>query len=325
MTPDQAVTFLECLRATNIRIKGNGWVIASCPLAQWTHKNHHDSAPSFGLTIKNGQRTGYHCFACRSGSIEELIGAIELYAKGQEGYNFKTARDIMNEEELLITPLTYDDEEKKGSQFVEWPQYWLQSFKPVDYVQAAMDYLKFRNVSATTIKTFDLRYDSKREMIVCPYHTVYGKFAGARGRSIHDDAEFRHFDYTWNGVNNAGRVWYGEQALNLGGPVVMVEGQFDVWRTIYAWQKTVGNLTAKPTEEKMSKLSDAGVLVHIPDPDEAGQQSKETVRRYCKQFGIKYYCVDLPQGEEKLDPDKCHPQYLNDRIMDALGWPHLFS
>ena len=123
---------------------------------------------------------------------------------------------------------------------------------------------------------YDLRYDPKRSMVVAPYRDVFNRLAGARGRSILDGPQ-KHYDYTYQSVNNAQLCWYNEPVLNLHGPVVVVEGQFDCWKTVQAFPKTVANLTAKPTMEKMKKLGDCGVVIQIPDRDEAGQGKRHSV------------------------------------------------
>jgi DNA primase len=234
-------------------------------------------------------------------------------------YDFKGAHQILTDEAINIAPLEEYREFKTVNQvFTEWPAYYLDSFKPVKMFVGAVEYLKKRNVSPEAIEKHDLRFDSSKDMIVCPYWNVFGKLAGARGRSIHDHAsgEEKHFDYRCKGINNARFVWYNEQALNLPGPVVVVEGQFDTWRVEAGWPKVLGNLTAKPTLEKFKRLADAEEVVVIPDNDETGKISKDTYTTLAREFGVKVHFVDLPEGVK--DPDECHPQYLQERVEDAL-------
>jgi hypothetical protein len=321
MSPEQAVKFLECLRAPNIHIKGDGWVNASCPLARWTHRTRHDAAPSFGLLVKSSEPATYNCFACRKGTAAELLQAVEFYTQGKDasGYQFSVARQILADEELCLAVLpSYDDPSESMQHFEEWPLYWLESFKPVQFFAPAWDYLMGRQVSEDTIEKHRLCFDSHRSMIVCPYFTVLGKFAGARGRSILADTTGirKHYDYSFKGMNNARLVWYNEQALDLDGPVVVVEGQFDCWRVEQVWPKVVANLTARPTLRKMVKLSDAGRVVQIPDNDETGALSEEVYQAMVKGLAIDLRTVHLPAGVK--DPDECHPDFLRDVILDAL-------
>jgi hypothetical protein len=319
MTVEQAVAFLEALGATQIRAKDNGWVESSCVLAPWTHKHHTDFTPSFGLSISPGERSYFLCFACRQGSAEELLHVLELYSKGTGQYDFARCHQILSEEQYVVPLPAYGEFTKPQQVFQEWPQYWLESFQSVSWVIDALKYLTFREVSATTIAQYDLRYDPKRQMIVAPYWDVYKRLAGARGRTIVDDGSKgpqKHYDYTFKSVNNARLVWYGEPVLNLPGPVVVVEGQFDLWRTVQAFPKTVANLTAKPTLEKMKKLGDCGMVIQIPDRDEAGQESVGRYAHFCQQLGLKHKVIRLDDGVK--DPAECHPDYLRDKIQEQL-------
>ena len=167
-------------------------------------------------------------------------------------------------------------------------------------------------MTVDTAQQFDLRYDPKRQMIVAPYRDVFNRLAGARGRSITHEGPGKHYDYTYQNVNNARLCWYNEPVLNLSGPVVVVEGQFDCWKTVQAYPKTVANLTAKPTIEKMKKLGDSGIVIQIPDRDNAGQESVYRYAKLCHQLGLDHRPIWLDEGVK--DPADCHVDYLKDRI-----------
>lgn len=311
----QCVAFLEALRAKQIRVKSNGWVEASCVLAPWLHKHHADHTPSFGLSISPGGRSYFMCFACRQGSAEELLHSLEMYSHASPNYDFKRCHQILADEQFVVPLPAYGEFHKPEQVFIEWPSYWLDSFQKVGWVTDAIEYLNYRGVSQTIWVQFDLRYDTKHQRIVAPYWDVFGRFAGARGRSIVDQQK-KHYDYSWQGANNARLVWYGEQSLNLPGPVVVVEGQFDVMRVAQAFPKVVGALTSKPTLEKMKKLSSSQRVIQIPDRDEAGDQSVFVYAKYCQQLGLQHRVAYL--GEGVKDPAECHPDYLRDRIEEHL-------
>jgi hypothetical protein len=202
--------------------------------------------------------------------------------------------------------------------FVEWPSYWIESFKAVAWIDAAAQYCWDRGVGPAQALAYDLRFDSKRSMIVAPYRDVFGRMAGARGRSILSDmtGPSKHFDYSFQGKNNCRLCWYNEQVLNDHGPVVVVEGQFDCWRTVKAYPKVVANLTARPTLEKMKKLSDCSFIIQIPDRDEAGELSTGIYAKLCAQLGIGYKMLWLDEGVK--DPAECSVEYLRDRIEGLL-------
>ena len=318
MTVEQGIAFLQALRAKHIRDKGNGWIEASCVLAPWTHSHQQDVTPSFGLRAVPGERGYFKCFACREGSAEELLQTIELYAKSSLNpleYDFPAAHQVLADETIAVTLPGY--QEFKAQPVMEpWPEYWLESFQKAEWSVDAMVYLGNRDVSVQKAWDFDLRFDTKRQMVVAPYRDVHGRLAGARGRAIVAEAPFKHYDYTYQHVNNARFVWFGEPSLNLPGPVVVVEGQFDTMRVAQVWPKVVGALSSKPTWEKMRKLTYSPLLIQIPDRDEAGAQSMVRYKEMCKTLNIPYRHIWLDEGCK--DPDECSPAYLYDRIQEVL-------
>lgn len=318
MNVDAGKQFLQKLGITTPIDKGDGWISGPCPLARWTHQSGKDNNPSFAIHVGEGQRTYFNCFTCRKGGAEELLQVMELYSKdSEEQYDFAGARLLLQLDDSIV-PLPEYGTVSVGQTFEEWPYWWLESFAPVTFFSDAMKYLESRNVSGETIHQFDLRYDTTRSMIVAPFWDVQGRLAGARGRSILQNAvgSHKHFDYHANKISNTKLVWYNEVCLNEDGPVVAVEGQFDVWRTVQAWKKTVGNLTALPTQEKMRKLSYSSCLVHLTDNDKTGDQSAEKFEKICNQLHIPYLHPKL--HESVKDPDQCHPEYLKELIESTL-------
>ena len=319
MDAESGVAFLQALHCQKIRIKDNGWIEAACPLAKWLHKHAVDNSPSFGLSISSGERSHYSCFACRHGSVEELLQTLELYTAGKSHqYDFKLCHQLLDEEQQILPLPEYGGKKSGAVEFEEWPAYWLNSFQSSSWADPAIKYLAYRNVSPTTQKVFDLRYDSKRQMIVAPYYDVFNRFAGARGRSILSEATgaSKHYDYSWQGKNNYRLVWYNEPVLNLSGPIVVVEGQFDCMRVAQVFPKVVAALTAKPTFEKMKKLGDCPFIIQIPDTDETGKMSMSVYAEMCAQLGIGYKMLWLDEGVK--DPDQCHPDYLKEKIEGLL-------
>jgi hypothetical protein len=240
---------------------------------------------------------------------------LELYSHASKDYDFARCHQLLSEEQYVVSLPAYGEFPSQAQVFVEWPVYWLDSFMQAWFHAEGHQYLLSRWVSPETAHQFSIRYDVKRQMVVAPYWDVFGRLAGARGRKVTEGGQ-QHFDYTFQGVNNARLVWYHEQVLNDPGPVVVVEGQFDLWRTVQAYKKTVAALTAKPTLEKMKKLGDCGTVIQIPDLDEAGEQSIGVYAKYCQQLGLKHKVVRL--GEGVKDPAECHVDYLRDRIQEML-------
>ena len=328
MTPKQAKLFLQALGAPVVHAEDSEeWVTCSCVLAPWTHKKGTDNNPSFAVHLKPGERPYYNCFTCGGGSLEDLIGTMELYKhnspeKGKH-VNIKIAREILDNADVEIVPLPDYSEfsNHHTQQFEEWPQHYIDSFMPWKYVQEAYTYLKSRGITGEQAERFNLRWDSKKGMIVSPYSNVYGKLAGARGRAVQGGKGMDgHYDYTWNGRNNAGLVWYNEKVLNYGEPVVVVEGQFDLYAVDKVYPVVMANLTALPKPQKMKKLAQAPMVILMNDNDETGQAANEKYIKYLKEYGTPYHVVEYPvikdeKGElVKLDPDKMGSEWIRDQL-----------
>jgi hypothetical protein len=326
MTAEQATLFLTALRCKQIKVKDNGWVEAACPLAPWLHPTGKDNNPSFGVVVNDGGSSNFSCFTCTKGTAEELVQMLTLYAKNSLGdYDIAGAHHILDSEVKLMPLPEFQEFQGGAKHFEEWPQWWLDSFPAAYSFPDVLQYLTGRGVTLEQSKQHDLKFDFKRMMIVCPYRNVFGRLAGARGRSILAGVEGhqKHYDYTVAGRNNCKLTWYNEQVLNLPGPVVVVEGQFDCWRTLLGYPKVIANLTAKPSWEKMQKLTDCGSMIQIPDNDGvqgAGAQSIGVYREFCAMLHIKHRVLSLPlpDGAQKIDPAECHPDWLHDRIQEML-------
>ncbi len=318
MKEEQAKGFLKAL-GCKPEYNGGPWVRCSCPLAPWLHDSGKDSNPSFGLSISDDKASHYNCFSCQSGSAEELLQTLEMYASGSllshAKYNFPAARAYLEQEAQDVFPLgeftEFDHDETK--EFYEWPAYFIDSFHPAAYSKKAYDYLMGRGVTPQQVIDRNIRYDPKRNMVVFPFHSVYGKLAGARGRNIGQDGP-PHHDYSWNKTNNTGLVWYNEEALNLEQPVIIVEGQFDYLTVARAYPPTMANLTAKPTPPKMKKLQQCPGVILLLDNDKTGVKAAEKYVTFCDQNNINVAVLTLPEGIK--DPDQMGTEGISQLLKD---------
>lgn len=327
MDESQARQFLQCLGAKQIDAKASGgWLKCSCPLARWTHQKGSDSNPSFGIRVKDGEKPFFNCYACQHGSLEELVQLLEMYVSQTPAllplYNFKQAHEILDSQDVLLAlPEFSEFAHHEVKPFQAWSEPWLQSFIGAEHVALATEYLTFpksarnqfdqkcRGFPLETIQHFDVRYDHGRGMVAFPYRNAWGVLAGMRGRSI---VEQKHFDYTWEGVNNARQIWFNETALELPGWVVVVEGQMDCMRTWMGYQKVVANLTAKPSVKKLDKLLSAEGTILIPDNDATGAASVAFYQEFHVKHKQRFKVLALPEAVK--DADDCHHEYLRDQI-----------
>ncbi len=303
MSPQQAELFLKAVGCSDPVWKDDEWLLDSCPMAKWTHKSKTDSSASFGLRLPPNEEPYYHCFACHSGSPEDLINRIQLYAHNDgtlKGRNLKAARDILENADLSVVPLKDYESVTNVQVFEEWPQWFLNNFPAVQLYPVAVEYLKARGITFEEMIKFDLRFDLDREMVVFPYRDAFGRLAGARGRCINPTHKVGHHDYKVNGRNNSKLVFLNEQCMQTHSSVVLVEGQFDVVKTMRIVPNVIGNLTAKPTHEKLQKLSFMERLYLLMDNDDTGRLAAQ---KYHEALGSKLEVISITIPEPYKDPD----------------------
>lgn len=327
MTPEAATELMVALGGKSIGQFGT-WLRGPCVLARWRHKSGKDSNPSFGLYVEDGSPSRFHCFTCESGSMSKLLQLLEMHLqsnpKGWVG-DLSKAREIIENAELELPtlPAYAEFNTVKKKQFEELPQYLLETFTPALNHQRAQKYCHHRGFSATEVLKNDMRYDEERDMLVFPYWDVFGRFAGMRGRAIvlpgEDPPKVGHHDYVFDKVNNAGLVFYNEQALNLEGPVMVVEGQVDCIKACRVWPKTVANLTAKPISDKLSKLMQADGVILLLDGDETGRIATKKFMDVLTFMGQKVLPIYLPYDPDtgvKSDPDSLGESWLRLQLFE---------
>jgi 5S rRNA maturation endonuclease (ribonuclease M5) len=329
MTPDAATKLLEMLKAHPVPYQGGTWVKAPCPLARWTHQHGHDSNPSFGISVEPGKRSHYHCFACSGGSLQELVDRLVMYTQQYcpdqlQHYPLKQIYQIVEDEELTVLPLPEYSELAPSpfAEFQEWPAYFVEAFTPWNYSKECVDYMKTRGITKEQAMAHNLRWDAQKKMVVFPYSNVYGKLAGARGRSADPNVpkHKKHYDYTWNDVNNASLVWYNEEVFNNEQPIVVVEGQFDCLAVERCYPNVIANLTATPSPFKMKRLQGAEGLIFMTDNDKAGDTAREKYVAYAQQHKIPHVVVELPKDYDsegnfiKQDPGSLGTDWIRTEL-----------
>jgi hypothetical protein len=326
VSPEQAVALLAAL-GSDAGVQGE-WVLSKCPLAPWTHKKGTDNNPSFGIRLPEGDNPHYNCFSCGGGSVPDLVNAMAMHTTSSTpkvyGLDLKTAFQILSEADCdapVPLPEYSEFSNHHTQQFEEWPAHFIESFVRWNYAPVAVEYLKARGVTSAQAQRFNIRFDSKREMMVFPYTNVYGKLAGARGRSIHGGKGMGgHYDYTWNNRNNAQLTWYNENALNANEPIVIVEGQMDCIAVDKVYPHVMANLTAKPSPAKLQKLLQAPMVILFNDNDETGKIANTKYITQLIKHSVPYKVVHYPElldsaGQPlKQDPDFMGSAWIEDTL-----------
>lgn len=323
MNLDQIRSLLMALRVKNVEYSSGSWVRASCPLARWHHKGGFDASPSFGVFINDEGPSHFNCYVCKGGSLQELLQTIEMRLSDTPDelthYDFKTAREILDGEEVIVTALPEFSEFTPGSyaEFQEWPDHHLGEYFPWKANILCRHYVQGR-VPDHVADHFGLLWDNHRQMVAAPYRNVYGKLAGIRGRAVLPETpkHERHHDYTWNKVNNAQLCWYNEAALECQGPLLLVEGQFDV---MHCWQVTdnvLGQLGSKSAPSKLKRLLQAEAIILMLDNDDAGKNGVERLGAFLAHHNRPFAVMGYPL--EWKDPAKVPLEWLRNELKDIM-------
>lgn len=335
MNKEQAEELLLAL-GSEASSESDEWVRGPCPLAAWLHPKKKDSKPSFGIYTAHGEPGRFHCFTCESGSLATLLQTIEFHQSQNPVFkgDIHKAREIVENEEIELPILQPYSEfvhtEKKG--FVEFPQGFLDQWPHVMQSPRAMAYLEHRKFGIADALKFDLRYDQSADRIIFPYRDVFGRLAGLRGRGIAFPGEQHyspHHDYPWEVekdvfVNNASMVFLNEQVLDEPGPVLVVEGQFDVMRVSRVFPRVLGNLTAKPMLAKTKKLAQAEGVVLMLDGDDTGRKGTQRFVKLLDEMGVPVMVAFLPLPEDetnpfpgkKTDPDMLGEAWIEEKLKE---------
>lgn len=309
MDSEKARKFLQCLGEKPVS-SNSKWVSSRCPLAPFTHKKGTDIHPSFGVNVSKGR---YHCFACGSGSLVALVHDLAWHVSRVPSYapryDLKAAASLLEDFGLEVIPSF--ERPLEQAVFKAFPEEWLQTFIPAHKVPAAVSYAASRGVDEALLAKFDVRYDPLKMRLVFPYRNCFGVLSGARGRSI-DPAcpkAYRHHDYRFEKHSNAQLVWFNEEALNEGKPVVFVEGQMDVLALAKYGVPAIGNMTGIPTLLKLKKLAGCPAVLCMRDHDQTGELAEKKLFDQLMKLGVNHGSIDYPpEFEDPADFGEKDPE-----------------
>ena len=76
------------------------WVGLHCLLSRWTHVGGVDQSPSAGISVNDGDKSVYNCFACGRRSLPNLLRELEKYT----GESYKdVVGEILHDDEVGVT------------------------------------------------------------------------------------------------------------------------------------------------------------------------------------------------------------------------------
>lgn len=178
--PHQKATFTGSKQRTR-------WMTISCPFAPWTHAKKTDENPSFGITIKDGDRSAYKCLSC---GMKGRLSGLPTRLGGYRGVDYSKLRRWAETAEFNATiskpvpkwedadPVAIDYNERHAAD------------KPVTGsvnsfpLAIGVPYLRERGLTFLDIMRMNIRYDAWQRRVLFPVYDHEDVFRGFTGRSV---------------------------------------------------------------------------------------------------------------------------------------------
>lgn len=325
MTPQQIKAFCAHL---DIRMGGRqsaGWQGVHCPLAPWRHDHGTDRDPSLGIHVAGKQLIPrVWCFSCQfAGDLEDLLLTLRRLSGDFSNQGYADAYALLCAvKDADQTIVEHEEQEETNPENIvfEFPQFWLDSFKPLSSSLEGTAYLTHSRKQGThpfgIIKHLDLRWDAIERRVCFPIRNRLQQLVGLHGRAIDDDGLPRYRMYSFAGHNNP-QFWYGESWVTEDRPVVVVESVFDLARVYQCYRNVCCALTASASEARIYRLvglcpTDRWITMY--DHGKAGDRARAKFSKVLNNKFVRH----LPVTESQKDPG----QMSLAEIMEALT-PHV--
>lgn len=273
-----------------------GWLI-QCPF-------HDDNSPSCSVSV-NGL---FNCWGCGAkGNYTRLLHDVA-------GFSWKKSSETVS---LLDLRKQWTKREKRIYEQSEKPTISeaVLGFYDVDWFQAFELYqthagkksssrppwaLVFdKGFTPDTLTHFDAGYDTEDQRITIPIWNYQHKLLGMLGRACRQ-GEFKYVPY--QNFKYTDHV-YNLHATQVGEPVVLVEGAFDVWM-LHQWKipfTAIATMVAHISAQQVSEILEKHSRIFIfYDNDEAGNIGAMSAARALTRQGGRVDIVGTTKGVENI-------------------------
>lgn len=180
-------------------------------------------------------------------------------------------------------------------------------------------YMIERGFSKTTLRQWDIGFDSSAERVTFPVWSKKGELLGFIRRTIHPDVVPPY-------VNDfpRGKVLYGHhRVMSLGyGSLTVVEAPVSVlWLSQFGVPNVVATVGAKVSTAQVRMIAaERGPVILMFDGDLAGQAATLRVGSQLTQMGVLVQvAAEYPEG--KKDPQECEdPLKVHTKTVPFLVW-----
>jgi DNA primase len=274
-----------------------GGYLIQCPF-------HNDHTPSCSLSIHGL----FNCWSCGAkGNYTRLLHDIA-------GLSWKKSTEIVTLLDLRKawtkqTKRIYEQDEKPtissavlGLYDVDWfaayEIYQTHNSQPPKYANKRPPWaLVFdKGFSPKTLTHFDAGYDTEDQRITIPVWNHEKKLLGILGRACRHLETAKYIPYA--PFKHTQHI-YNLQATEIGEPVVLVEGAFDVWM-LWQWEipfTAIATMGSHLSHEQMSELLEKHSQISVFfDNDFAGQEGAQHAARLLTRHGGKVDRISTPKG-----------------------------
>jgi hypothetical protein len=303
------------------RVDGrNRNIVLPCPFAPYSdrHKSDVDKRPSFAVLPNDDRPCDIQCFTCgfkassHNGGVKFMVRALAEHDESRWGAFVDAAEDVEYPVgDALLLPLqgrSYLDRlENFRESVIEDAEYQL-------FDRKYHRYLRDRGVDIETAKAWEAAWDSHRRRVVFPVRRIDRSLVGAVGRAVDPGAAVKYLNY-WE--MRRGEVLFGEQMIEAGKALVVVEGILDA---VLTWQVlrdasmldefgVVATMGHEVTEQQVARIiMYASRVVLFMDNDAPAEVScRRTARRLYRK--TKTAVVDYEECKKK-DPGSMEPDEI---------------
>lgn len=291
-------------------------MLIPCPFAQWNNPPHTstvDRRPSFSIQINPGGASLYKCWTCEAtGDVVSMLRQLVFLTDGNSLLKKAvTIAESYDRDPVKLLGLSREnqkqraeDKEKERVRKISLLEEVKNEIKT--YIGNIPQYALDQGLTLETCAKWWLGYDKKRNRLVYPVLDDTGKFVGAQGRALDEEAYPKYLNYAefdrglhLHGAHVAAPYIKAGQDKK----VLVVEGPKDVCRT---WQNgvpwVVGVMGKSITPEQRNLLIKWGVMTvyFALDADPAGDLGFSRSLDICRdRFLMKQ--VKLPDEEDPAD------------------------
>lgn len=193
------------------------------------------------------------------------------------------------------------------------PEPWLSTFPIFGIFPDAVAYLKSRSISVGMASYLDVRFDPIKRRICFPFRNFKGHLMGVQGRAIDEDNPLRYYQYGHEGHRYM-YGWMGEDKLNLGNPLVLVEGPIDYTSVLRVYPNVAASFTSGLSVEKIMRIADADMVITFYDHGAGGNSAREKIREVLKNTPVQHLIPTKEEGDAgNLSEDRIR-EYLSDVV-----------